>query len=185
MKKREGPDTSGPFLIGCAEVHGKHYFHGNLSPVQLSRLPVRGTFERPDRFGGQAAVGRLQDADIGQTPRRVDYERNHYAGWNRRASDDDPDIPDPFVHPFAECSDVVFPEQGRRVAVYQAERIAENGDLGLLLFCRSILLPEGRPRGCNQQERAADFCGCRHGLAWNTARSSPSLSSNSIGPSMS
>ncbi len=36
-----------------------------------------------------------------------------------------------------------------------------------------------------EQDAGADQTPERHGLAWNTARSSPSLNSSSIGPSMS
>lgn len=128
-----------------------------------------------------------------------DHERNHHAGWKGWAADDDPDIPDLFVHPLAECSDVAFPEQGRRVAMYENERIAKYDDPGRRLFfrrlcrcricrhrllCRGRFLSESRRRG-GEQDAGADQTPERHGLAWNTARSSPSLNSSSIGPSMS
>ena len=83
--------------------------------------------------------------------------------------------------------------------MYENERIAKYDDPGRRLFfrrlcrcriCRHRLLCRGRflsesRRWGGEQDAGADQTPERHGLAWNTARSSPSLNSSSIGPSMS
>lgn len=172
---------------------GMVYLIGTFRPFRRPGSQRGGPFQHADSLVGEQLVGAQQHLNLGQPSRGVDDERDDHPtrdpAFQRSFR-----MADPLLHPRSEGVEIFSLEAGHRLRgeglrlrfVRRGLFDAVGPVAGSGPFRRNRSLPERvSRRGGQQQQRRAEPSERSHGLAWKTARSSPSERISSIGPSMS